>query len=469
LTVLSHGIGNTKYSPQEPGTRNQEPGTRNQEPGTRNVFGLSAPWVLRDGKPYARALVLSHAHQLKQLAESAPAALPVAVVAGDPCFDRIVESLPFRQRYRDALGIGDRILVYVSSTWSTESTLGARPDLIRELLAELSCDHFVVCTAIHPNVRHRHGPGQFNHWFADCLRAGLIALPEIDGWRTGLIAADVIIGDCGSVTGYGAAIGRPVLLCSAPEIPPDTAVSALAQTAPRLPAHGPYLPHLESVIAEHTPERFDGVARLVTSVPGRSLTLLRSLLYRILNLDEPACEISPAILPAIDNRVTELPFAYEVTAVVDARERLVRLVRRPAEVQRAAIGLHTAERGAVHLSCSVDYPMRALLNRAKILAGISTDTDTAPSEWLHATLDRYPGCSYAVVLHGDTSIVMSRVGVITVLTGAGVPSAVFASAWCAWRDAGLEPGNPGTSITVELGSKRAEITIGRPPPDDQTG
>jgi hypothetical protein len=36
MVIFSHGLGYTKYAPQEPGARSQEPGARSQEPGARS-------------------------------------------------------------------------------------------------------------------------------------------------------------------------------------------------------------------------------------------------------------------------------------------------------------------------------------------------------------------------------------------------------------------------------------------------
>ena len=70
------------------------------------------------------ALVLPTRRQVERLRRSCPEAADIAVVAGDPCFDRLAVSLPTRARYRQALGTGDRTLVALSSTWGPGSLLG---------------------------------------------------------------------------------------------------------------------------------------------------------------------------------------------------------------------------------------------------------------------------------------------------------------------------------------------------------
>ncbi|AHH18343.1 hypothetical protein NONO_c35560 [Nocardia nova SH22a] len=460
LVILSHGIGYTKYSPtrnQEPGTRNQEPGTRNQEPGTRNqVFGLSPEWVLRQGKPAARALVLSHDDQVAMLAAAAPAAVPAAVVAGDPCFDRIVASLPFRERYRAALGIADRILVYVSSTWSDESTLGARFDLLRSLLAELPRDSYVVATALHPNISHHHGPGLIRRWLADCMRSGLIILPEIDDWRSGLIAADLIIGDNGSVTGYGAAIGRPTLLCAFPDVPDGTPVSELGRLAGRLPATGPLRKCIDKAIADHRPRYFDSVTDLVTSAPGQAHDRLRALCYEILDLAPPPTETPARVLPAPTPHSTSAIFADEVTARSRLDTRLVQLVRRPAEIQR-----HGAWRPGLadgHLCSTIDYPMLSIRTRADVLIARSSDAGHDIWTTLLNILRDNPFCTIAAIVDGHRCRVAGRSGERVEMVTDG-PADVLPSAVYAWAGDGRTLASMAPGITVELATSRWRVRV----------
>jgi hypothetical protein len=99
-------------------------------------------------------------------------------------------------------------------------------------------------------------------WLADSMRRGLILVPPEEGWRAVLAAADVVIGDQGSVTCYAAAIGRPVLLASFPreELDPASAVAGLGRVAPRLRADRPAVRQLgEAVCARavsaHHPRR----------------------------------------------------------------------------------------------------------------------------------------------------------------------------------------------------------------------
>ncbi|MGB6164186.1 MAG: hypothetical protein WBF75_16765 [Pseudonocardiaceae bacterium] len=159
-----------------------------------------------------QALVLSHTEQLDRLAGAVSEALPNAVVAGDPRFDRITASTGLRARYRAALGIVEHErLVVVSSTWSSRSLFGSWPDLFRQLLAELPVDRYRVADVLHPHIWYGHSRLQVRLWLADCLRAGLLLVPPAEGWSAALIASDLVVGDHGAVTCYGAAIDNPTI------------------------------------------------------------------------------------------------------------------------------------------------------------------------------------------------------------------------------------------------------------------
>jgi hypothetical protein len=415
---------------------------------------------LRDGAPFAAAYGLSHTSQLKVLETAAPQALARAVVVGDPCFDILVANLPLRERFRRALAVGDRALVLVSTTWSSESTFGRRAALVRELLAELPRDSYQVCVVVHPNVTHRHGPGVVRGWFADCLRAGLRILPEIDGWRAGLIAADIVIGDSGSVTGYGAALGRATLLAMFPDVPPGTVITELGRGAEPLPPRGPYLPHLERARAGDRTAVLSGLSELVTTEPGRAMALLRRLCYRAMGLSEPDWEVPiPAVsLPQVEAQCAA--FADQLFAAVTADGR-VELSRHPVEVLRPQIGLRTPDPRRIHLSCSIDYPIRSLLNRADVLCGLTADSGDNTTGWLRRTLDDNPGCSVAALIGEQQVFALVRGGDPLVLWSRKLPSDALASVLFAWLQAGHGIRQLPTSIQATIGSAHDRVDVAR--------
>ncbi len=196
-------------------------------------------------------------------------------------------------------------------------------------MSELPVDRFKTVAAIHPNARHGHGPAQWRSWLADCERSGLVLLSEIDGWRSGLIAADVLVGDYGAVTGYGAAAGRPVLLGAFPEreVASGSPIAVLGQLAPRLDPSRPIRPQLEATIAQWPVDAQRKIAELATSMPGESLERLRTLFYRIMDLPlpygEPPIEAVP-IVKKISRRTMPQPEFSRSSALLTAPGRTFR-------------------------------------------------------------------------------------------------------------------------------------------------
>lgn len=260
--------------------------SRNAGPDALPHTGLARETLTRRGRVIPSVVALTHDRELVALRESCPEALPMAVVAGDICLDRMLTSLTLRDEYRRRLGVasGQR-LVTVSSTWSTESVFGRHPELCARLLAELPSDDYRVALVLHPSAWSVHSPWQIRAWMADCLRDGLLVLPPEEGWRATVIASDYVIGDHGSTTQYAAAIGIPVLVSAAPDLRVRTGSLAdvLAGAVPAFDQNRPALPQLAD--AEH--RRADGLADLISSRPGSAAAILRRAAYRLLRLPEP--------------------------------------------------------------------------------------------------------------------------------------------------------------------------------------
>lgn len=272
---------------------------RSAGPDAVASHSLDREMLTSKGRVLPRVLALAHDSEFSALRESCPEALPAAVVAGDICYDRIAASLPLRDRYRAAFEVraGQRLVV-ATSTWQPESALGRHPGLLDRLVRELPADRFRVAAVLHPNIWNVHGAFQVRAWLADALRAGLMLLPPEEGWRAALVAADVIVGDYGSVTRYGAAIGVPVLLTGFPEhdIRPESTADLMYRCAPQI---RPGLPLADQVAAATDRSwQADMTARL-TSRPGQAGRILRTALYRLLDLPEPTrpVNVSPVPLP----------------------------------------------------------------------------------------------------------------------------------------------------------------------------
>ncbi|MEV0677957.1 hypothetical protein AB0I60_15715 [Actinosynnema sp. NPDC050436] len=258
--------------------------------GPPQVYGLDAQRLLHNGEVLAAALVLSHENQREVLRRQCPEAVDVAVVAGDPCYDRVVASLPRRADYRAALGVSpeERLLV-VTSTWGLDSLFARFEDLVPRLLEEFAGHGVRVAAMVHPAAWSAHGVRQVRAWLADCRDAGLILVePEVD-WRAVVVAADEVIADHGSIGVYAASIGRPVVLADwsvGAVLGDGSAQELLRRYAPRLTSGSPATAQLE--VAGRGARALAGLVRdSLTSCPGRAAAELRRAVYRLLDLPEP--------------------------------------------------------------------------------------------------------------------------------------------------------------------------------------
>ncbi|TDD37184.1 hypothetical protein [Saccharopolyspora elongata] len=267
------------------------------------THGLVRENLISQGAVVPAALVLAHTDELEVLRSSCPEALPAAVVAGDICLDRMWASARNRLRYRRALGVDDgRWLVVVSSTWSTESLFGQVPGLFQQLLDELPSERYVVAAVLHPNIWTVHGRRQVRAWLSSCTERGMLVMPPEEGWRAAMIAADVLIGDHGSTTQYGAALGAPILLGSFPEanIRPGSPAAELARMAPRLDCNRSLRSQLEDTAARWDRARVAEVMTdRLTSHPGGASAILRRSMYELMGIPEPPCPapIAPVPIP----------------------------------------------------------------------------------------------------------------------------------------------------------------------------
>jgi hypothetical protein len=281
VVLMPHGAGYGKYPVRWPGHGPSAP---------RRAHGTERQQLVYHGRLVPAAILLAHQDRLAQLRRSCPEAVPAAVIAGDPCHDRLVASLPLRGAYRRALGVrDDQKLVLVTSTWGPGSLLGQVPGILPGLLAELPASRYRVAASLHPDAWYWHGPWQISAWQSGCVRSGMTLLPPAEGWRGALVAADLVIGDHGSVTLYAASLGKPVLLAafSRDEVARSSHMALLGKTAPRLHPDRPLLPQIEHAAAGYRPERYANLRGQVTSVPGRSRQVIRRVLYQRLGLPEP--------------------------------------------------------------------------------------------------------------------------------------------------------------------------------------
>ncbi|MFI0739939.1 hypothetical protein ACH4PU_17905 [Streptomyces sp. NPDC021100] len=472
---------------REPGAGSREPGAGSREPGAAAValaapaavapvFGLGPEWLLHDGRPLATATVLSHPEQLRRLRAACPEAAPTAVLAGDPCYDRLLEALPHRDRFRRAFGVapGQRLVV-LNSTWAPRALFGDGAEdrlswLLSRLTSELPADEYRTIAVLHPNIWYGHGPGQVRAWLERARRAGLTPVDPLEDWRQALIAADCVIGDHGSVTYYAAAIGRPVLLGSFPEadLDPESPVAALGRAAPRLRASDDLRHRIAAVIESHDPGAYAALAELTSSAPGRSAALLRRLLYRIMDLPEPAGR--PALLGRLP-----LPAHQPAvrTAPVRALTRVVRVDPPEVAVVRYADPAYEPEEPeaeAAHTVVHEETSDVSLLEAADVILRDGDPEDPRvgpPGAWAAEIAARYPHCGLAAYLTGvDRGTVRTRGGELLRL--AAVPGgdgradpcdpAAYVSGLYAWLGDGR--GVP-AELTVVTGAVRHLVVVER--------
>ncbi|MFF7160077.1 hypothetical protein ACFZBP_01530 [Streptomyces sp. NPDC008086] len=420
------------------------------------------------GDLVADALVLSHPEQYERLRAVCPRAAHTAVLAGDPCWDRMLAARPYRERFRRALGVGKgQRLVVLSSTWNPESLFGdgggddVLPSLLPRLTSEFPADEYRLAAVLHPNVWHGHGPGQIRAWTDRARRAGLTLIDPLEGWRQALIAADVVIGDHGSVTYYAAALGTPVLLGAAPlaGLAPDAPVHAFVRTAPRLDPERPLRPQIDTLLDHHrpTPEP----AEFVSSAPGESATLLRRLFYDLIGIAEPdgPARLEPLPLPPYEPATHTVPLSV-LTRLPGSGEVAVTRYAGPHPAPYDTTGdAHTAVREDTR---EVD---RLALADVVFRYGSAEDPRfVSPADWTAEILERHPQCALAAYVTGPgTCVVRTRAGALLELTagpGADVDPAVYASALYAWLGAGnsleelVEQG-----LTVRTGAAAHPVSV----------
>ncbi|MGY5131834.1 hypothetical protein ACWGJW_05395, partial [Streptomyces nigrescens] len=360
------------------------------------AFGLS-----HEGRIVPSAIVLSHDEQRDRLAVSCPEAVPVSVVAGDPCFDQLQVSAPFRENYRQALGIrpGQKLIV-VSSTWGRGSILSSdesETDLLRRVLAELPVDEYRVLAAVHCNAWYGHGAWQLQSWLAPLTEHGLLLpMPDTETWKAALLAADGILGDHGSLTMYGIALGIPAILGSFAEskVAPQSPMARLGKILPRFSAQRPLLSQIEEAVAvQQDSLELRQLRTTVTSRPGESAALLRRLFYEWLELPEPMTPARSRLVPMPSTVPVGhvSPAQRPVYASVASEEGRAMVRRYPAPMQRRTMERHLS---GAHLVADIDDPDAGWPRSADVLLmPLGRPRHVAGMVSWEAIAALYPGCT----------------------------------------------------------------------------
>lgn len=449
VLVLPHGVGFQKFVPDSRSARER-------------LSGVVPDSLLESGRAW---LAVSHPAQEEQLLATHPKASGRTLLIGDPCFDELIGSRARRKAYREALGVADhQRLVMVSSTWGPTSLLGSEPELLPRLLSQLPCDEARVGAIVHPNVWSAHGAWQLRTVQAAALDAGLLLMPAIHAWRPALVAADVLVGDHGSVTLYGAAAGTPLLLAAfGDDAVPGTAIHDLAAVAPRLDPRGDLRRQVEDAVRAHTPDRYAAVAARAFSEPGHALARLRTALYGLLKLPEPSSPPPvPLLLPDPDPPLAPIT-SWQVTTVVTGNSAApaISVCRIPAAV--TAYGRTPQESATLftHLACADDERDPRLTESASVtVRRQAAPTAFGALRWTEDTLAQLPGSLLAAsAMRGGGCLVGLRDGrfVETASTGPAPDPGLHAAVVYACLRAGLPLED--ARVTLRIGDMRDEDVI----------
>ncbi|WP_307805599.1 translation initiation factor 2 [Streptomyces spirodelae] len=472
LTLLPHGAGFSKRMPATVGR-----GAALDAPN-----GLHAGELLRpDGGPLAQLHALAHPGQLDRLAAQSPRAAAQAAVVGDPTLDRLLESLPRRERYRHALRVAGRRLVAVLSTWGPESLLERRPELPLRLATELPYDSYRTALVLHPNVHARKQQFGLSQDLTPERKAGVLLPRPYEEWAALLVAADCVVTDHGSTALYAAALGLPVLgACDGgEELLPGTPMARLLDSAPRLDIRQPLRQQLERALAGHSGETVREIAAEAFTREGRAVEELQRRLYALLELSPPRVPAEPEPLPVPDAVARRSPalcaFAVdcEVAGEVagDGEQSdgaAVRVIRRPV----------SGEPGD-HLAAEEDWAGLRHVQSAGLLYR-HWERSTAPAsvrQWSADVLAAYPACrTAAAVVGGNRCVLRVRDGGLLGVhwegdggahtAAAADPVAVLCGvhAWLVKRPAAVPAGQ---RVRCEVGGQRV-VAVVRPLPVAET-
>ena len=379
LMILPHGAG---YS-------------RVVAPSQSAPAGLAPSQLVREGRVIAQVIGLEHEDQRARLAAYCPEAAPFGVVLGDPTRDRMALGERLRGVYRDALEVPERCsLIILSSTWGPGSLLASHPDLPARLAAALPFDEYRLAAIVHPNAAARMGSWEVGRLLMRARRFGL-RLIQPDRWEGAALAADLVIGDHGSVSLYAAAAGIRVLFGAydRAQIVPGSPMAELAARIPRLDPRADLASQVKAGLAQDTQGDAYRQAREAFGVVGRSLEVTEQVAYRLLGLSLP---------PRMPGRRAPEP----VRRAGDARaSHLVLVGRDPSgqaelSVRRFAPGVdpellvgYETEEVCRHLAAGeAELDMTVRENAEVLVLGPADQDFELTGEALAAVLKREAGC-----------------------------------------------------------------------------
>jgi hypothetical protein len=378
LMVIPHGAGYNRLVPSSTAD-------------TTSAVGLSSNELLREGKVIPTLIGLSHREQLDRLRQSCPEAVDRALIFGDPVIDQMEASKCRVNHYREQIGLArGQHLVVVSSTWNEHSLLAKQQVLVNQLLAQLPMDEFCVALVLHPNIWFGHSEFEILHTLQDAQDSGLLIVPPDGSWQAFLLAADVIIGDHGSVSFYGAALGRPFLLAAdgTPELDPECPTARFCEAADRLDIDGDLRAQLISAMLRNDPDRLIAITDQTFAHRGQSWKTLQAALFDLMRL--PAPSRGPRMMPVPDpvplrgEQVTSYVMSASIHDTEGSSAR-IELERFPA--------IMAEESGPYDSFLVVDaYEVdEALRRNAEIFVNNEVLTDQDAAAWIETIFLHYPG------------------------------------------------------------------------------
>jgi hypothetical protein len=364
----------------------------------------SSPVGLSNGELVAQGVVipaiigLADDCQLRQLEETCPAALPRAHTIGDPTFEVIqYNTQSSRMELRASLEIPEDVkVVLLSSTWGPHSLLAHHPDLPNKMVAQLPADRYKVVLILHPNVWAMHQPGVLIGQYRRALAAGMIIIRPCADWHVGPVIADLVIGDHGSVAGYGAANGVPFLAAGSgsDELVDDPAVGRYTEIAARINGEGDLRSQIEQAIAEGARSDVTEAARVTLGRCDHSLERFRQKVYEVLDLPLPDEQLPPRAL----DRLELVPPGQPTRAFHIVSEIVEGPLHCPAvRVERFPFALardDAAVDGVEHVLVA-DFTQLNLRRNAEVLVQARLTNEHTARAWAAATLTEY-GCSLAI-------------------------------------------------------------------------
>ncbi|MFI9815110.1 hypothetical protein [Saccharothrix variisporea] len=390
ILTIAHGAGYPRIVPETTGS-------------TNSPTGVARSQLVHDGRVIPAKIGLSHEEQYALVARTCPEALENCVVIGDPVADRLRASTALRERYRRALRIRpDERLVLVTSTWGPNSALAAGPDLPQRLLAELPLGGYRVALVQHWNISQAHSRYEVAQQFRDGTRCGLITIPPHRGWQAALLAADLVVGDHGSVTFYGVALGKPLLLASdgGCEVDPASANAEVWRKARALDLDAPLRPQVESALEDGGDPALRAITDRVLGRPGEGKALVHRVLCAMMRMPVPT---TPPVEPVEPHRVPPRePVGAQVVTASLRFPRNITLERFPHLLSARRPDTDTAPMLVVDESV-VDPTVR---HNADIV--VRNEVAEDPRGWVKAKLAEHPGAAIAAAATESGSVVGFR-------------------------------------------------------------